>query len=152
VTIELTYNASIKQPNILWKFHAPWTWVDFYDALDEQRKLLAGVSQRIDLIVDLNDAYPLPKYLLQHFFFVAHNENVTPFKDSYMVVVGANAFLRMIGAVMLRHFPMAGHGLRFATSQRDAADVLTELYLRDDYEKMMVTYLDSMIPTPSAQV
>ncbi|MEQ8673648.1 MAG: hypothetical protein RLP44_06650 [Aggregatilineales bacterium] len=124
---------------VLWEFVAPWTWVEFYDAIAEQKKLMSSDQQTIDFIADFSNAYPLPEQILVHAFYAAYQLNTHADgsrHDTYIVLIQPGSFLSSLGSIILNRFPQFTHGLRLGSSREDALNLLH--HLRNDEPEIKV--------------
>jgi hypothetical protein len=78
---------------MFWRYEAPWTWDEYYQAQDAAWKMLDTVKYKVDGIMDMSQSFTLPSGAMTHSReALAHAHANT----GLVVIVGANHFLRAI--------------------------------------------------------
>lgn len=149
MTINLQW-TNAEKTTALWEFVAPWTWVEFYDAIAEQKRMMNDDQQTIDFVVDFSRAHPLPEQILVHAFYAAYQLNSTTsgaHLDTYIVLIQPGSFLSSLGSVMINRFPQFSHGIRMATSREDAFSLLQSLRYEPDIPTMRWNTMGATLST-----
>jgi hypothetical protein len=83
-----------------------WTWNDYYRSVAEGARLVQGITQRIDQIVDMRRSHSLPPGVaLTHLKRARASDPENP---GITVIIGANLMVRVFVAVLER-----AYGTRF---------------------------------------
>ena len=105
-------------------FHAGWTWQGLYAAITAADALIASVTHRVDLLIDLRQAGRLPGDFMQAAGEVFASGEARA-NEGRRIVVGAGPVLRAAyGAFLKLNRKAAERPLIFAASPADAQAAL----------------------------
>ncbi len=103
-----------------------WTWEELDGARDAAAKLEESVSDRINVIVDVQNSKLLPNGTISRARQVATTAPASHPKEGITVIVGAGAFVRSIYDVMHKVYPeiIQRRGLFLAKSLDEAHSII----------------------------
>jgi|FLYN01.1.fsa_nt_gi hypothetical protein len=103
------------------EYHDPWSWDDFYAALDQERAITRTANGRtVYRVVDLRGTTFVPPGAIQHFRRASERlvQNPSPF--GMTVYVTTDPFVRALGNLLRSRFPQAGRNIRRAATLPEA--------------------------------
>jgi hypothetical protein len=106
-----------ERTRLRWDFEEKWTWDEYYQADQQARTMMEGVSYSIGGIVNLQKSTSLPPETLTHFRRIATN----PIPNiSISVIVGANALVTAFYKIFRSLYGSAAEKFAFANTIEEA--------------------------------
>lgn len=101
MTIRVEWDNAEKTA-ILFSYHGPWTWDEFFETADQGDALAATVSHPVHHIYDVTESSSMPSGALAQFRNLRNRPTVNPGRR---VLVGASPFIMTITQMMFRIYP-----------------------------------------------
>lgn len=116
--------ADDNQTIIVLEFKAPWTWNEYYQALDDTWRMFEQVAYTVDMVFDFTRGSRLPPGAFGHLRRSTARQHP---RTGIVVVVGINAFFEVIGIVMNRLFPEKARKVRAANDRETAYQIIADV-------------------------
>jgi len=109
---------------VLVEFESIWTWDELDEALDQMDQMIAGVTHRVDVIVDLEGS-KIPKDFMSAAKRLLENPEQRD-NEGARIIIGANKTMQAVYSTVKSAFGerIAGRDLLFAPSLDDARAIL----------------------------
>ena len=119
------------QTRILMEFETTWTLNDLYEALEKTDSFLAGVSHRVDVIIDLEGAEIPKDYLNMAKLLLTNPDMQMRPNEGNRVVVGANKWIRTAYSTLQKTFSkyLEGREVLFANDLSHARGIIYSMRL-----------------------
>ena len=119
------------QTRILMEFETSWSLDDLYKALEATDTFLAGVSHRVDVIIDLEGAEMPKDYLNIAKLLLTNPEMEMRPNEGNRVVVGASKWMRTAYSTLQKTFSkhLEGRGVLFANDLTHARGMIYSMRL-----------------------
>jgi hypothetical protein len=113
-----------EQTIIHFQFIAPWTWTDYTHANQQAQEMMGSIQNKTDLILNFQRVGQMPPNSLAHLRRAATETHPN---QGTIVIIGMNAFVRMIGNVMETVYPKVAKDRKLAVNLQDAERIIAEI-------------------------
>lgn len=104
-------------------FEPEWTWVEFWEAIDESNAMMLSVPYTVDFIGNFSNG-KLPS--IGSFRILKRSREVSPDNLGLIVLVGMNDFIRVLLEVFTKIYPALGARMVAVHTLEEARALLAE--------------------------
>lgn len=112
---------NLEQTIVRWDFVGDWDWKMFQEAQQQSDKLLQSVEHRVDIIGDVRNSPVLPKNAFGNYNKFQRN---TLDNKGWIILVGANPFVKSMVTIFDKLHRVSGLGFAFADTPEEARAML----------------------------
>jgi hypothetical protein len=114
--------ANPEQTIVRWRFGWPWTWDEFYTALDQVNAMIDGISGIADSIILPSRSTILPANAISHLRRLINGRHP---RHDLIVLVGSSSFVAELLKLSTQFIPSVRDQLHYVGTEEEALNLIT---------------------------